>query len=565
MKLQKRSKLEIKRIISLLICISTGALFAQEKGLNSVQNTTINPKIIQLDSADRLFSQATDYVSNVTETPQTVTFDYGYKPYVYTKNLSTVAAIYKLKIDKVSDAKKGLVRAGMGNYMNTMLDVYYGSMPNKHLAWSINANHLGALNGPVAKRLSGYSDNKLGVQAKYFTKNYCFFGSANYQRTVTRNYLNAYNNFGFDKKKIDEHPSYQQIADSTIKNPANDFFFDLGASSINTQKAFQFDLRSMPHYFTLNDSTNEFAVKNSFLPTYKFKQGKVFLLTEFDYASLSQDSVKLNRTNFNIRPSFEHVSNDLRFIGEVGMAFNSSNDTTLDKKLSVYPFVKASYLLSNELGLMVKGKLTGGLVQQNLKDTYRQNGWLGSLNPNTINNKIIINTSLEAKPIQNLTTKVMLDYKVVENFNYFIPSTDSLGYFANRATKDPVNVLGLGLEVSYDFVAGHGVKLNLDYMNYTTDETLFYTPNMITSFEFYYKINKKLKLSSDISYISGLVNSSDKKMDAIVDLNIKGDYRFNEKLSAFITGNNLIGKKYQYFQGYSVQGINVLAGLTYNF
>jgi outer membrane cobalamin receptor len=72
-------------------------------------------------------------------------------------------------------------------------------------------------------------------------------------------------------------------------------------------------------------------------------------------------------------------------------------------------------------------------------------------------------------------------------------------------------------------------------------------------------------LSSDISYISGLKGIMTKEMSPIVDLNIGVEYKFNEKIRAFVQANNLVSKKYQYFEGYSSQGINVLGGLIVNF
>lgn len=43
------------------------------------------------------------------------------------------------------------------------------------------------------------------------------------------------------------------------------------------------------------------------------------------------------------------------------------------------------------------------------------------------------------------------------------------------------------------------------------------------------------------------------------------DMIVNEKLSVFLHGFNLTGKKYELFQYYPVKSVNVLAGLTYSF
>ena len=79
-----------------------------------------------------------------------------------------------------------------------------------------------------------------------------------------------------------------------------------------------------------------------------------------------------------------------------------------------------------------------------------------------------------------------------------------------------------------------------------------------------------LKISGDIYYISGLVGlnvseNSKIDLDSVADLNLKGNYQFNEKLGAFIYVNNLLNSNYSLYSYYPVNGINVLGGITLNF
>ena len=110
----------------------------------------------------------------------------------------------------------------------------------------------------------------------------------------------------------------------------------------------------------------------------------------------------------------------------------------------------------------------------------------------------------------------------------------------------------------------------LTYNEYQSKETLYHTPDLIGNLEFYYKLKNNIKISSDISYISGLVGSNaldgtSESLSPILDVNLKLDYKFNEKISAFVYANNLLSKKYVYFNYYPVQGINFLGGLTISF
>ena len=54
-------------------------------------------------------------------------------------------------------------------------------------------------------------------------------------------------------------------------------------------------------------------------------------------------------------------------------------------------------------------------------------------------------------------------------------------------------------------------------------------------------------------------------LPTFVDMNISAEYRYNKKVSAFIQFNNFTAKKYQYWQNFPVQSINILGGVTISF
>jgi hypothetical protein len=56
-----------------------------------------------------------------------------------------------------------------------------------------------------------------------------------------------------------------------------------------------------------------------------------------------------------------------------------------------------------------------------------------------------------------------------------------------------------------------------------------------------------------------------RQTDKIVDLNLKVDYRFSDKFSTFVMGNNLLGRNYQRFVNYQNKGLQAIAGLSYTF
>ena len=54
-------------------------------------------------------------------------------------------------------------------------------------------------------------------------------------------------------------------------------------------------------------------------------------------------------------------------------------------------------------------------------------------------------------------------------------------------------------------------------------------------------------------------------LTSYVDLNINGGYHFNDKFTAFIKMNNVLNSDYQQFSNFTVQGFQVLGGVSYKF
>ena len=54
-------------------------------------------------------------------------------------------------------------------------------------------------------------------------------------------------------------------------------------------------------------------------------------------------------------------------------------------------------------------------------------------------------------------------------------------------------------------------------------------------------------------------------LDSYVDLNANLGYRFNDRLSIFARGHNLLGDNYEKWADYPVLGLQVMAGATYKF
>ncbi len=83
-----------------------------------------------------------------------------------------------------------------------------------------------------------------------------------------------------------------------------------------------------------------------------------------------------------------------------------------------------------------------------------------------------------------------------------------------------------------------------------------------------YNWKDKLRIKADIYYIGGIVarnfvSNEEVNLDAIVDVNLRAEYRFTDKISVFLQGGNLLNSGYQRFLYYPVKQIQFLGGVTF--
>ena len=64
-------------------------------------------------------------------------------------------------------------------------------------------------------------------------------------------------------------------------------------------------------------------------------------------------------------------------------------------------------------------------------------------------------------------------------------------------------------------------------------------------------------------YVEGVQYA--KKMKAVIDVNLFGEYKFDDNFSAFLYLNNIACQRYYIWNNYRAQGFNAMVGLTYLF
>ena len=138
-------------------------------------------------------------------------------------------------------------------------------------------------------------------------------------------------------------------------------------------------------------------------------------------------------------------------------------------------------------------------------------------------------------------------------------------------------------ELSFDVNRDFNLRLNGEVFSYNTDEQeeAWNLPDFKATLQGNYQIGENWYAGADLFYVgermdqrkqvelvlaiwenAGVENVS---VDSYFDINANLGYRFNEQLSAFVKGKNLLGNTYERWDEYPVLGLQVMAGVTYKF
>jgi len=208
-----------------------------------------------------------------------------------------------------------------------------------------------------------------------------------------------------------------------------------------------------------------------------------------------------------------------------------------------------------------------------------QNPWINPIFPLGFTN-----TKYQVKGGFTGRLDMVLDY----NFSVAYADVEDMLFFANIFSSAIPENLGNKFTGIYDNVQLTTVKaefawqqnynlsilLAAEYNNYKMANELkpWHKPIFETKIGAKYQLNPKISLSGELFYRSKVyakLFESDPQnftdIDAYVDLNLGGEYHFNDRISAFLQLNNITGIRYYRWYNYPMQRFNAMAGLTFSF
>lgn len=466
----------------------------------------------------------------------------------------------KIKVPAIKDEQKAqkhpfFLRLGGGNYATTFGEGYVVSNQNKPLQASMHAKHLASGTGPVD--FSGASLNKIKGNARYLFKKSILALDAEYMRRGSRFY-----GYGINK------PSENQK--DTIYQAYNQFNTNLSFGKNDTTSKFQYQFETGANIlqdikFRNNENQIYLGAKTAYQID-DFSEVKI----NANYTNITfSNSSSYNRSLFNFRPIYERIIND-KITVSGGFNITYSADTSKEvKNVRFFPVAGVEYALTDKLTSYAT--IEGGILKNTFDDFSMQNPHLDrNINLSHTNEKFNGKIGLRGTPIRYFYTNVSVGYQNQTNLGLFVPTTTDSARFNLKYTSGTIFNNTIEIKFQKSEVFSIGIKSNYNLYNLAGNEKAWHRPSIEALLYFNYQLFNKLSFQFEGFYLGGIiaknfVSNREVELSPIVDLNLKTNYKLNDRLAIFLYVYNITANNYERFMNYPVKRINIVGGLTLSF
>lgn len=314
------------------------------------------------------------------------------------------------------------------------------------------------------------------------------------------------------------------------------------------------------------------------------KVGADILNGKFEQRYDSNEGYDYTYMIFNANPSLLILRDDLSINLGVNFVYGADVENS-DGDIYIYPTVNASYKLAGDYFTAYAG-LDGDLEQNTYYNFYQANPYISptlTIRPTDSKYKGYVGGKgkLSNAISYNLKASYQSQFdKPLFRRNYDAMVLDGEPYTNGNSfdvVYDDVKTLALAAELNVDVNRNFRLGINAEFLNYNTDDQAeaWNLPNMTASLNADYQITEKWYSGANLFFVGERKDENRSlsltfvdpivTLDSYFDANAHVGYRFNDQLSAFAKGSNLLNNNYQKWMDYNVQGVQVLGGVTYKF
>jgi hypothetical protein len=512
----------------------------------------------------------------------------------------------KMKGEPLDPLYRGYVKGGLGNGINYMLDAYVNSLRSREGELGVELHGKGTQGVLLDLPPANYNHWRTAISGKKFFKKHALSGKVGFDRERIQYYGYDYN----DTLVAPLYLDYQGNED-VFKQVYNELFADVALKSFYTDSnKLNHDLKLHYDYFSDKNGSNfEHNIVFNAIGSRYFGNllGSIDFITDLNNVNYVNDfyfspfdtiASSITNTILGLTPKITSQYQKLRIELGVKAQMDLRADATT---LRLYPDIYLKYNLVKELIIPYAG-ITGGLQRNNLNNLTETNPflWPALMPLQNTDREFHVSGGFRGSVSQRFTYNLCGGYYrernaplfVNYNASQFNPNITPFGVNYFTLVYDTLTVTEFGGEMTYRIVEKlHFVAAGV-FRDFQTKREVeaWQRPNFEISASGFYQLRNKIIVKAELHllgpqyakrYKDYIVDDTEAvgtefindqpisvvsdRIKPIVDANVGLEYRYTERLSGFLSLNNLLIQRYQRWNNYPVQRFNVMAGLTYSF
>ena len=463
--------------------------------------------------------------------------------------------------EQESTVHQGYARLAAGNYGSSALDAWYNSGRKKDFAYGISLRHLASANGPVKN--SGFSNNNLGLTGTYFTPSFTLNGNLSYQR-------DRYNFYGYNQER------YKTRSADSAKQLFHSVWFRMDLLSRQKEK----ENLSWNSGLSLGNIADRFKASESEVLldfSGKYRMGDSASIQLFsDFSLLKRnDSSSQNRVLWRLQPRYTFELKGFKI--DAGFQLSVASEPVAQKggslkeeaSFHLHPRLNLEFALADEK-LQAFAGVAGGMNRKSLRSHLAQNPFLmPDVYLRHENQLLDLFFGLKGQYRSFLQYHSRLSFEKLNQQAFYLNYPLSREKFALVYDSSSTRRFSWETEAVYDPGKGNRAGLRFVYYSYDVNsvkEAWHLPRTMLTAFGAL-GLADNLSLSGEFYLMSGIralhpETFATEKLPAMADLNIKGEYQFKGRYSAFLAVNNLLNNKNPRYLFYPLQGLRLMLGAS---
>ncbi len=460
--------------------------------------------------------------------------------------------------DKYSNA----IEFGVGNYGHSLFHFNVGQSKKENKFFGMHVDHDANQFGPIKGDFSSRSENQIRFENRSLGRVNYWESTLGYQQRT--NYFYGLPEIPSFLKKTDLEATYHRMnvegkVSSARKEATSDYLFSVSGDQLrNTTDLSEVVIKAKANYaYTLSEHL-------------RFK-----LAGDYIFSAYNPDAVlqKWNRSLYRLNPHLAYKSSRVSL--NAGILYVTESDNPMEEKTSVFPMLQLDFGASDYIHLFGG---VGGDVQFNTFQSFLvQNPWMRIQsqlkNTNQVGHVYGGIKGIGGNKMVDFEAKY--DYAEYSNLPFLINAVGASNKFdvQYRGGIEKIQVTNFSGHLNLNFSAQFTSSFKFNHVIYQQLDVRFQAPHIPSTtltFTNSWRVSPKVVISPDVYWLKSLyalepVKNQLIQLDDILDVNVKINYFIKRNLSLGLAGNNLLGKKYQRYYQYQVQGLNATLSFAYSF